>query len=133
MALALTLFQSFPKGRLFFLFCLQCISFGPTGLFYSKLSREQLHVLTVFSMSSLSSPPNLLLQHGWLYCKLKNKRAVSGCTLLSSSLHVSPIQLPFPQSLELFPPTPSVAFLFFYLLFFFCSSSQTPTPTPHIL
>lgn len=133
LAFALTLFQSFPKGRLFSpSFVFTAFHIAQHGCFVPKLSREQLHVSTAFSVLSGSFPSSLRLQSGWLYCKLKNKQVLSGCTLFSSSLYLFPLSsCPFPRSLALFFFYHQLPFCsaVFYLLFFSCSSK--PQPQPH--
>lgn len=132
LAFALTLFQSFPKGRLFSpSFVFGAFHTAQHGCFVPKLSREQLHVSTAFSVPSGSFPSSLRLQSGWLYCKLKNKQVLSGCTLFSSSLYL------FPLSSCPFPPVPSTSFFSYHQLpfcsvsFISCSSPAVPVkPNP---
>lgn len=86
----------------FFLFVCSQFSLAQHRCFLPLLSSEQLRVLTIFSMSSLSSLSNLLLQNGWLNCKLKSKQVLFWLYFVQLfSLSASPIQLPFPQSLAL--------------------------------
>lgn len=86
------------------------------------------------SRQSLRWRHYLLLQHGWLYCKLKNKQVLSGCTLLSASLHLSsPYPVALPQSRALSSPPIGCLFVLCLLSPVLLRSSETPTPNPHIL
>lgn len=101
MALARDFILKLSKGRLFS-FVSSEFSLAQHRCFLPLLPSEQLHVLTIFSVSSLSSLSNLLLQNGWLNCKLQSKQVLFWLYFVQLfSLSASPIQLPFPQSLAL--------------------------------
>lgn len=127
--------KAFQKVGFFFFFSFVFSAFplAQHGCFIPRLSKGQLRVLTVFSMSSLSSPSNLLLQNGWLDCKLKSKQVLSGCTLFSSSRYLLPLSsCPFPSPQHFF--FPSISCLFVPCLFISCyspafQSNLNPKPT----
>lgn len=89
---------------------------------------EKSSVLTLFPCRHFSSYSNLLLQNGWLYCKLKNKQVLSGCTLFSLLF----IYFPYPVALS---PVPSISCLYHQLPFFiltpvlFLQFQSNPNPT----
>lgn len=119
--------QGFGSFFFFFFPLMSSILFSwpSMAVFQNFLEKSCLDSL---SMPSFSSYSNLLLQNGWLYCKLRNKQVLSGCTLFSLSLYLFPLSCcPFPSPQHFISFTISCLFILAPVLFLQFQSNPNPT------